>query len=580
MSIQDKFNRANVIYKITKDIDLGGETLTIPEGCTLDFQGGSFSNGTIVGSNTNIQAGLVKIFNKIKNNGGFICNAVYPQWFGAVANGINYCADEIQEAIDFAINGNIVSNPWDIAQVKGHSLKVILPAGSYIINKSIYLTNYSHIEGEDRGVTKIVNALLDEGEAIFYCGTYDSQSNIKTSINNASIRNLSINGQDKNCIGIFSTAHYTYFENLFIQSCGLHGIYCWEMWSSYIHRCHFIYNSINESGCTIYMDGHSMGLGANAVNITDCEFLGYDSKFTDGTGETNLKCQCFYINNGFGAKITNCSFQQFKTLFEVTPSAQSVTVENCYFEDNYYIFIGALYGVNILNNFFTAPLLSNAIISADVIRGCNIMNNLIGHYSVKIAKPYTENSESYLYYNNRIAGNFCSGHDANVDETILAKFDSKQNYLLTSEGNAYGSAKGTEDKYIRESSIFQTLGSFLKSIIWNGYAVMTVYCNKNNGVTDAPTEGWLDVTAFRISTSGALVICKSRGVTHSEVWIGKYEEGVISSWVALNTSPKGNSTLRPVLNSEKASYQYFDTTLNKPIWWTGTKWVDATGAEV
>ena len=24
----------------------------------------------------------------------------------------------------------------------------------------------------------------------------------------------------------------------------------------------------------------------------------------------------------------------------------------------------------------------------------------------------------------------------------------------------------------------------------------------------------------------------------------------------------------------------FDTTLNKPIWWTGTKWVDATGAEV
>ena len=54
MSIQDKFNRANVIYKITKDIDLGGETLTIPEGCTLDFQGGSFSNGTIVFNDTNI----------------------------------------------------------------------------------------------------------------------------------------------------------------------------------------------------------------------------------------------------------------------------------------------------------------------------------------------------------------------------------------------------------------------------------------------------------------------------------------------------------------------------------------------
>lgn len=47
MAIQDKFNRTNTIYKITKDIDLGGETLTIPEGCTLDFQGGKITNGTL-----------------------------------------------------------------------------------------------------------------------------------------------------------------------------------------------------------------------------------------------------------------------------------------------------------------------------------------------------------------------------------------------------------------------------------------------------------------------------------------------------------------------------------------------------
>lgn len=52
MAIQDKFNKPNVIYKITKDIDLEGGTLTIPAGCTLDFQGGSFSNGTIVFNST------------------------------------------------------------------------------------------------------------------------------------------------------------------------------------------------------------------------------------------------------------------------------------------------------------------------------------------------------------------------------------------------------------------------------------------------------------------------------------------------------------------------------------------------
>lgn len=49
---QSKFNKPNVIYKITKDINLGNGVLTIPVGCTLDFQGGIISNGTIVFNST------------------------------------------------------------------------------------------------------------------------------------------------------------------------------------------------------------------------------------------------------------------------------------------------------------------------------------------------------------------------------------------------------------------------------------------------------------------------------------------------------------------------------------------------
>ena len=42
------FTLENVIYKIISNIDLGTAELVIPANCTLDFQGGSFSNGTIV----------------------------------------------------------------------------------------------------------------------------------------------------------------------------------------------------------------------------------------------------------------------------------------------------------------------------------------------------------------------------------------------------------------------------------------------------------------------------------------------------------------------------------------------------
>ena len=86
MAIQDKFNKPNTIYKITKDIDLGESTLTIPEGCTLDFQGGSFSNGTIVGNNTiisNVTAGNI-LFYEISFSGTFVCSSLYDRNFSYI----------------------------------------------------------------------------------------------------------------------------------------------------------------------------------------------------------------------------------------------------------------------------------------------------------------------------------------------------------------------------------------------------------------------------------------------------------------------------------------------------------------
>lgn len=43
----------------------------------------------------------------------------------------------------------------------------------------------------------------------------------------------------------------------------------------------------------------------------------------------------------------------------------------------------------------------------------------------------------------------------------------------------------------------------------------------------------------------------------------------------------GSTNSRPTdLSIDEKGFQYYDTILNKPIWWTGTNWVDATGATV
>lgn len=51
---QAMINKANTIYVIQYDYDLKEANINIPENCVLQFDGGSLSNGTIVGNNTKV----------------------------------------------------------------------------------------------------------------------------------------------------------------------------------------------------------------------------------------------------------------------------------------------------------------------------------------------------------------------------------------------------------------------------------------------------------------------------------------------------------------------------------------------
>ena len=69
---------ANTIYIIQYDYDLNGATITIPANCTLDFQGGSLTNGTVTFSNTELK-GIPKLYT---NFGGVIANeTIHTKWF-------------------------------------------------------------------------------------------------------------------------------------------------------------------------------------------------------------------------------------------------------------------------------------------------------------------------------------------------------------------------------------------------------------------------------------------------------------------------------------------------------------------
>lgn len=118
MNIQNKFKKTNTIYKITKDMDLEGSTLIIPVGCTLDFQGGSFKNGTIEGNGTAIQSELRRIFDdNIVLEGMWNVKEAYPEWFGGKGDGVTDNTQAINNCIKYFTNTYISAGTYITNQI-------------------------------------------------------------------------------------------------------------------------------------------------------------------------------------------------------------------------------------------------------------------------------------------------------------------------------------------------------------------------------------------------------------------------------------------------------------------------------
>jgi hypothetical protein len=76
---QADFDSENTIYVIRYDYDLNNQTITIPENCVLEFDGGSLSNGVIVGQHDTIIASY-KIFSNVNVTGDWNCNGNVQWW--------------------------------------------------------------------------------------------------------------------------------------------------------------------------------------------------------------------------------------------------------------------------------------------------------------------------------------------------------------------------------------------------------------------------------------------------------------------------------------------------------------------
>lgn len=133
---QESFSSGNGYYIIEGNFDLRGRTINLPNGCYLNFKGGSISNGHLYGELEN--------------------EYVRPEWFGAKGNGSHDDTEAIQMAVDlgkhvllsgrYCVSHSIIVKNQGITLEKGSEIKAIGNAIDYIL-KYQGTTNPVYLDG-------------------------------------------------------------------------------------------------------------------------------------------------------------------------------------------------------------------------------------------------------------------------------------------------------------------------------------------------------------------------------------------------------------------------------------------------
>ena len=324
---QAMINKANTRYIIQYDYDLDGATITIPAGCTLDFQGGSFRNGTLSGNHTYIQGGNPGIFKSNLLISGTFDNAeIDLSYFQAI--GVDIVSNLIVDIVSCFPNLSRLKFP-EKATVRVNSTITIVRSGKTII-----------IEGNNA-------TLKGEGTSAFY---YLNITSDTTVIENLNIDNSTCDGDYwsassissmKLFRGINNNSNIVVLRNLKISHIWGYAIntYC----SLFADISNIEMNDVGGKGKDVSIDSFGDAIycavktGNEIINITNVRSVGKVN------GETNSRigicCEALSgiedENGVLHLNIVNCDFKNFNRsihLENILNSRCYVTIDNSSFE--------------------------------------------------------------------------------------------------------------------------------------------------------------------------------------------------------------------------------------------------------
>lgn len=281
---QEMLPSANTIYIIQYDYDLNGAAITIPENCTLDFQGGSLANGVINGSNTEITAHFKCIFNDVQLSGTYANKKWLVEWFGASLDKednhtyINYAIEmlsnlkvpsSLQITNSYKIKDTIWLRPWV-------SLNGVAPySGTQTANSIDKHAGSGFIANFDDSHKWIIDTFVIKSSGEIYNVPYNQMYiNLSTSVSWDTIRKcafsitnigLQVSNNSEQCpifggirlIDLFES----HIDSVYISEVAI-GMAFHNSWAKRITNCFFACCL-----CGIYFGKYNTG-----ANVCNCDF--------------------------------------------------------------------------------------------------------------------------------------------------------------------------------------------------------------------------------------------------------------------------------------------------------------------
>lgn len=106
ITLKNQLINENTIYEVRYAFDQRGEALKVPKGTILKFTGGVIKNCPSISNLRDIDAPLYQIFDNVRYVSSI--SILYPEWFGAVGDGIHDDTESIQNAVSAQVNYNAV----------------------------------------------------------------------------------------------------------------------------------------------------------------------------------------------------------------------------------------------------------------------------------------------------------------------------------------------------------------------------------------------------------------------------------------------------------------------------------------